>query len=250
MSNFGKYLVGMFLGLMLTSCLHAGDITSTTGVDGYVNRFYSIVLNRTADQGGFDYWTSSLNDKTRAGGDIAKGFFNSEEYTNRGLDNATFVDICYRAFFGREADAGGRADWLGQLNAGVDKQKVLDGFIYSQEFDNLVNAYGILAVMPAAPVETAVDISGKYLGTTNLTSGSLYDCEYQTAITLNVGADNTINGYTDTGITVDGLVVANNSTVNGTTSDGTVWSGTLNNGTFNGTYNWYNTCVGTFSASK
>lgn len=51
--------------------------TGTTGVNGYVNRFYTLVLNRNADTSGFNDWTTQLNSGTKAGGDIAKGFFNS-----------------------------------------------------------------------------------------------------------------------------------------------------------------------------
>lgn len=247
----GKILK-LVIALILTSALQAGDITSTTGVDGYVNRFYNIVLDRTADQGGFDYWTQSLNDKTRAGGDIAKGFFNSQEYMNRNLDDSTFIDICYRAFFGREADAGGKSYWLGILANTKDKQKVLHGFIYSQEFDNLVKSYGILAVMPSATPSAppVVSVTGTYKGTSKLTSGSSYNCETTTIVTMKISSDNSINGYTNTGLTIDGLVLTNNSIISGRTSDGTVWKGSVLNGAISGTYNWYDQCVGTFSGTK
>ena len=119
--------------------LNAGS----TGVDGYVNRFYTLVLNRNADSSGFNDWTNQLNTGTKAGGDIAKGFFNSQEYLNRGLDNNTFLDICYRAFFNREADTGGKSTWTTLLNQGASKDAVLDGFIDSQEFINLANGFGI-----------------------------------------------------------------------------------------------------------
>lgn len=123
----------------------------TTGVEGYVNRFYTLVLNRDADSSGFSDWTTQLNSGTKAGGDIAKGFFNSQEYLNRGLDNNTFLDICYRAFFDREADEGGKNDWLNRIaTQGYTKDQILDGFIDSQEFINLANTFGILNRLPAA----------------------------------------------------------------------------------------------------
>ncbi len=115
----------------------------TSGVDGYVNRFYTLVLNRTPDDGGFTNWTTSLNNQTQAGGDIALGFFNSQEYLNRNLDNDTFLDICYKAFFDREADSGGKTGWQNILNQGGTKDEVLNGFIGSQEFINLADRFGI-----------------------------------------------------------------------------------------------------------
>ena len=117
--------------------------TGTTGVDGYVNRFYDLVLNRTADDSGFTDWTTQLNAGTKGGGDIAKGFFNSQEYLNRGLDNSTFLDICYKAFFDRDADEGGKSNWTTLLDQGASTDTVLDGFIDSEEFINLANTFGI-----------------------------------------------------------------------------------------------------------
>lgn len=122
--------------------------TGTTGVNGYVNRFYTLVLNRNADTSGFNDWTTQLNSGTKAGGDIAKGFFNSQEYLNRGLDNSTFLDICYKAFFDREADSGGKSDWTTKLSQGYTKDQILDGFIDSQEFINLANNYLIVNRFP------------------------------------------------------------------------------------------------------
>ncbi len=119
------------------------QLFKTTGVDGYVNRFYTLVLNRTPDENGYNDWIGQLNSGTKAGGDIAKGFFNSQEYLNRGLDNSTFLDICYKAFFDREADSGGKSNWTTLLNQSTTKDQILDGFIDSQEFINLANSFGI-----------------------------------------------------------------------------------------------------------
>jgi len=119
------------------------NLYETTGIDGFVNRFYTLVLNRTPDENGFNDWTTQLANGTKAGGDIAKGFFNSQEYLNRGLDNSTFLDICYRAFFDREADFGGKLGWLNLLEKGDNKVDILDGFIGSQEFINLADRFGI-----------------------------------------------------------------------------------------------------------
>ncbi|WP_321311518.1 DUF4214 domain-containing protein [Halarcobacter sp.] len=119
------------------------DIDQITEVPGYVNRFYNLVLNRSADEVGFNDWVSQLRAGTKAGGDIAKGFFNSQEYMQRGLDDSTFLDICYRAFFNREADAGGKNSWLSQIAQGATTDDILNGFIGSQEFIQLAASYGI-----------------------------------------------------------------------------------------------------------
>lgn len=109
----------------------------------FVKRFYTLVLAREPDAGGFNDWNSQLVGGTRGGADIAKGFFNSQEFISRNLDDIAFVDIAYRAFFNREADAGGKANWLAELGAGKSRQQILDGFIGSQEFFNLTKSFGI-----------------------------------------------------------------------------------------------------------
>lgn len=101
------------------------------------------MLNRSADEVGFNDWVSQLRAGTKAGGDIAKGFFNSQEYMQRGLDDSTFLDICYRAFFNREADSGGKNSWLSQIAQGATTDDILNGFIGSQEFIQLAASYGI-----------------------------------------------------------------------------------------------------------
>lgn len=133
----------------------------TTGIDGFVNRFYTLVLNRTPDENGFNDWTTQLANGTKAGGDIAKGFFTSQEYLNRGLDNSTFLDICYRAFFDREADYGGKLGWLNLLEKGDNKVDILDGFIGSQEFINLADRFGIEPGRSGAKADASIALKLK-----------------------------------------------------------------------------------------
>ena len=54
-----------------------------------------------------------------------------------------FVTILYRAFFDREPDAPGYQVWVDWLNSGAGRQDLLNGFIYSLEFENICDAYGI-----------------------------------------------------------------------------------------------------------
>jgi ELWxxDGT repeat protein len=111
----------------------------------FVLRFYTLVLNRQPDVNGFDYWNTFLNNGTKAGGDIAIGFFRSKEFTDRNTTNSQFVDICYQAFFARAAD-GGKQFWLNKLNTGEKKRlDVINGFIDSKEFINLAGRFGIRA---------------------------------------------------------------------------------------------------------
>ena len=112
-------------------------------VRDFVNRFYEVVLNRPAETAGLDYWTNSLKNGTKAGADVAWGFIFSQEFMNQQLDNASFLNVLYSAFFNRQADSGGHAYWLVKLSNSESRQNVLNGFIYSQEFYNLCQAYSI-----------------------------------------------------------------------------------------------------------
>ena len=114
-------------------------------IKSFVQRFYQLVLNRNPDIGGFNDWSSQLSNKSKAGGEIAEGFFNSTEFLNRNVADGEFLDIAYRAFFDREADTGGKNNWLGKLSSGADRLEVIDGFIHSQEFSNLAASFGIEA---------------------------------------------------------------------------------------------------------
>ena len=62
---------------------------------------------------------------------------------NRKLSNEEFVTLMYKGFFDRVPDTGGYAHWLGLLEAGYPKEKVVAGFVNSQEFKNLCKKYNI-----------------------------------------------------------------------------------------------------------
>ncbi len=118
---------------------------SAYGVRAFTERFYTVVLGRQPDIAGFDNWVAGLTAGTLTGGDLAKNFFLSEEYLSQGTSDSAFVDTCYQAFFGRDADAAGKQGWLSVLSQGSSRTEVLDGFISSAEFVQLAASFGIKA---------------------------------------------------------------------------------------------------------
>lgn len=124
------------------TALNAAD-ESAYGIRAFVERFYTLVLGRQPDRGGFDNWVTALTNGSYAGGDIAKAFFLSAEYLNQNTSNDAFVDTCYQAFFGRAADSAGKEGWLKLLAQGQSREQVLNGFIGSTEFAALAASYGI-----------------------------------------------------------------------------------------------------------
>ena len=119
------------------------DQSSEGGTSGFINRLYSLVLGRPADQGGKDYWMSQVRNEGKTGADIAKGFLYSPEFLNKTMTDSEFLDILYNVFFDRAADQGGKDYWLGKLAGGMSKQDVIMGFINSTEWANVCLSYGI-----------------------------------------------------------------------------------------------------------
>ncbi len=120
-----------------------GLTVASSQITDFVTRFYQRCLNRTPDQAGLDDWAGQLGAGTRTGASLATGFVLSQEFINRNLDNSTFVDTLYQAFFNRAADPGGKQGWLDLLNAGAPREDILNGFLFAQEFATLCNTYGI-----------------------------------------------------------------------------------------------------------
>jgi len=117
-------------------------------VESFVTRFYELCLGRSPDSAGLNGWVNALLDQSKAGADVALGFVFSQEFLNKNTTNEEYLTVLYEAFFNRLPDQGGWASWLSELNSGTSRADVLDGFIYAQEFKNLCDVYGIIAVKP------------------------------------------------------------------------------------------------------
>lgn len=118
-------------------------------VEAFVGRFYRQCLQREPESTGLVDWSRRLRSRELSGGDLARGFILSQEFLGRGLDDAAYLKILYRAFFDREPDAGGMAGWQRELAAGMLREDVLYGFILAQEFTNLTKSYAITPVSEA-----------------------------------------------------------------------------------------------------
>ncbi|MCR4647990.1 MAG: DUF4214 domain-containing protein [Lachnospiraceae bacterium] len=109
----------------------------------FVERFYTIILERPADEAGLNDWTNRLISKQATGADVAAGFINSDEFQKKKMTDEEYVTKLYRAFFDREPDKEGYNNWLRELKNGKTRDDVLRGFINSPEFNNLCKKYGI-----------------------------------------------------------------------------------------------------------
>lgn len=111
---------------------------------GFATRLYTTCLNRDADENGLMAWARQLANQRDTGTGAARGFFFSSEFTGQNVSNSEYVNRLYRTFMGREADEAGFNAWVGQLDSGVSREEVFDGFAASTEFAQICASYGII----------------------------------------------------------------------------------------------------------
>jgi serralysin len=126
------------------------DVASSTAPAAY--RLYGGAFDRTPDEGGFRFWTSTL-DRNVSLHAVATEFINSPEFIGRygsSLSNAAFVDALYQNVLHRGGDTGGLAYWNQQLDTKArDRPDVLVQFTQLPEFvgisaDNITNGYWVV----------------------------------------------------------------------------------------------------------
>lgn len=122
-------------------------VISGTEAEGNAMRLYQGIFNRSADQGGAEYWEAQV--RTGASTDaIAQQFLQSNEYlaAHPSQNNTQYVEMLYTQALGRVADAGGLNYWVGELNQGASRGAVAVGIIDSTEgivhIDNVIVLIG------------------------------------------------------------------------------------------------------------
>jgi hypothetical protein len=117
------------------------DINSK--VSAFVARLYKVCLGRLYEQDGLNNWVNGLLSKRLTGSSAARGFFNSDEFKNRKLNDRDFVTVAYRTLLNREPDNDGLDSWVAALENKSSRADVVNGFTKSVEFGNLCAEYGI-----------------------------------------------------------------------------------------------------------
>lgn len=116
-----------------------------------VDRIYKAMLNRDADEGGKNAWLTIMQDGAQII-DVVAGFSTSEEFSiicgwygiapgvvegyyvpvNNNI--RAFINRCYTAGLGREADAGGFKSWCMNIaNQALTAEQCAYGFVFSEE---------------------------------------------------------------------------------------------------------------------
>ncbi|HVX09989.1 MAG TPA: CARDB domain-containing protein [Pirellulales bacterium] len=93
----------------------------------WIEAIYKLLLGRTADQSGVDYWNNQLTNGATLY-DVAVKIANSTE------NNTQLIDADYEHYLGRAADPDGLAYWLQQFANGQTNEDVISGFTGSQEY--------------------------------------------------------------------------------------------------------------------
>ena len=136
-------------------CLFYGIRSGGTGVPSieiepnqqtidFATRLYTTCLGRNADQNGLMAWARQLANQRDTGTGAARGFFFSSEFTGQNVSNGEYVTRLYRTFMNREPDQAGYDAWVGQLDSGISREEVFDGFAQSIEFARICAQYGIV----------------------------------------------------------------------------------------------------------
>lgn len=114
-----------------------------TPVERFVERLYTVVLDRPSDPvGKANHVENLLLGKSAC--DVAYDFVFSKEFLEGGLSNEEVVTRMYRTFLDREPDEAGFLTWKKALDNGCSYAAVMYGFSQSKEFGELCNKYGIV----------------------------------------------------------------------------------------------------------
>lgn len=113
-----------------------------TPMEKFVERLYTVILNRNSDSDGKNNHVSNLENGESAC-KVAYDFIFSSEFLNSGLSNEEVVAKMYRVFLDREPDAGSKT-WVDALNSGCSYAAVMYGVSQSNEFTELCDKYGIV----------------------------------------------------------------------------------------------------------
>ncbi len=119
-------------------------VVPNVGTNNFVNRLYTLCLGRSADQGGFTYWTNSLANMRISGTDCAFGFVFSDEVSDANLSDEEFIKLLYSVLLGRDAGESEIANWMNQLQNGKTREEIFYGFAGSTEFGRICAENGIV----------------------------------------------------------------------------------------------------------
>ncbi|MCR4895762.1 MAG: DUF4214 domain-containing protein [Lachnospiraceae bacterium] len=154
----------------ITQGVYEGDPYNETlngeRLGAFVERFYTEALGRSSDAMGKRSWATNIASGKIQPADLVYGFLGSVEFAEKSaqMSNEEYVTCMYHTFFGREADEEGFNGWVASLNNGsAARQDIIDGFVGSQEYINMVNSFFDGSVDPSLLASTGYEFLDKTL---------------------------------------------------------------------------------------
>ncbi len=104
-----------------------------------IARLYQAAFDRTPDLDGLNYWVDQWESVQLSIGQIADGFYISDEFTATygNLDDGAYLTQLYANVLDRAPDEGGFDYWIGRLDDGMTRPGVLASF--SESLENKIN---------------------------------------------------------------------------------------------------------------
>ncbi|MBP5181176.1 MAG: DUF4214 domain-containing protein [Clostridiales bacterium] len=134
---------GIAPGVTVTS-----NNTSTSGVDGFINRLYSGFLGRNADNSGLSSWRSRLTGGRMTGINAAHSFMNSSEFQTRAssMSNSQLVTVFYETFLGRTPTSAEVSSYTSRMgnSLSTNLEMLFLNFANSDEFISYCTNNGII----------------------------------------------------------------------------------------------------------
>jgi len=137
--------INMNIGSYDALCMVYFDAVDISNIEAFVDRLYTIILDRPAESAGLKDWANRLVSGEATSADIVYGIANSAEFNNKGLSDSEIIERMYLAMLSRSSDASGKADWLSAMANGCTVNGIINGFSGSQEFAKVCADYGISA---------------------------------------------------------------------------------------------------------
>ena len=125
----------------------ARQTVSTAQNDGpdlyteYARRLYTTILGRDGSDEEYANWGARIRSGEISFATAARGFFISQEFRARNLDDEQFVRVLYRTYLDRDPDETGLADWMQKLSSGMSRDSMTGIFANSAEFRQLTRTY-------------------------------------------------------------------------------------------------------------
>ena len=125
--------------------------TESSPIDAFVERLYSVALNRVPESSGVNYWSNAIKNKEKYVSECARYFLiEVPEFAERGLSDEDFVETIYKTFFDREPSSTEKKNWTDKMQNGtVTRNQIVETLI-----DELPDFLGAAPTPTPSPTPT------------------------------------------------------------------------------------------------